>query len=170
MDPLRVVDATSTVEAALRAVDPDGSEAHAANAAALREELTALDERIESLVADAGEGVLLVAGHNSFRYLGDRYGLTVEALTGLSPDDQPTTRDIERAQEVIKEHDVRYVCADPLESQRAADQLVAETDAEAVLPLTAMPGLTDEWAENDWGYLDVMREVNVPTLERALGR
>ncbi|MFC6787204.1 metal ABC transporter substrate-binding protein [Halobaculum halobium] len=170
MDPLRVADAVDTVEAALTEANPDGSEAHAANAAALREELTALDERIESLVADAGERVLLVAGHNSFQYLGDRYGLHVEALTGLSPDDQPTTRDIERAQEVIAEHGVRYVCADPLESQRAADQLVAETDAEAVLPLTAMPGLTDEWAENDWGYLDVMREVNVPTLDRVLSR
>lgn len=170
MDPGRVAEAVGTVEAALTEANPDGADAHADNATAVREELTALDDRIGSLVADAGEGMLLVAGHNSFRYLGDRYGLEVEALTGLSPDDRPTARDIERAQEAIAEHDLRYVCADPLESQRAADQLVEETDAEAVLPLTAMPGLTDEWAERDWGYLDVMREVNVPTLERVLSR
>ncbi|MXR41899.1 zinc ABC transporter solute-binding protein [Halobaculum sp. WSA2] len=170
MDPLRVRTAVGTVREALSSVDPDGADAHEANAATFREELDALHERLDSTIAEADRDVLLVAGHNSVRYLGERYGLHVETLTGLAPDDRPTTRDIERAQEVIAEHDLRHVCADPIESQRAADQLVEETDAEAVLPLTAMPGLTDEWAENDWGYLDVMREVNVPTLERALTR
>ncbi|QZY00496.1 metal ABC transporter substrate-binding protein [Halobaculum rubrum] len=170
MDPLRVRTAVGTVREALSSVDPGGADAHEANAAAFRVELDALHERIDSTIAEADRDVLLVAGHNSVRYLGERYGLHVETLTGLAPDDRPTTRDIERAQAVIAEHDLRHVCADPIESQRAADQLVAETDAEAVLPLTAMPGLTDEWAERDWGYLDVMREVNVPTLERALRR
>jgi len=32
-----------------------------------------------------------------------------------------------------------------------------------------MPGLTDEWDEKSWGYVDVMENVNIPTLERALG-
>lgn len=90
------------------------------------------------------------------------------ALTDVSPDDRPTPRDIERAQTVVETHGLRYVCADPLESQQAAEQLVAETDAEAVLPLTAIPGLTEEWAANDWGYVDVMEQVNLPTLARAL--
>jgi len=119
------------------------------------------------MVANAATDTLLVAGHDSFSYLGDRYGVHVEALTNVSPDDRPTTQDIEHAQDIIAEHDLQYVCADPLESQRAAEQLVAETDAEAVLPLTAIPGLTDEWAENDWGYVEIMENVNIPTLERV---
>ncbi|GAA0233011.1 metal ABC transporter substrate-binding protein [Halobaculum roseum] len=168
MDPLRVRDAAGTVRGALSAVDPDAADAHADNAAAFRTELETLDERIESLVADAARDTVLVAGHDSFAYAAERYGLSFRTLTGLAPDDQPTTRDIERAGDVIDEHDLRYVCADPLESQRAAEQLVAETDAEEVLPLTAMPGLTDEWAAEDWGYVEVMEEVNLPTLERVL--
>lgn len=168
MDPTRVATAVGTVEEAFADVDPDGAGAFAENAAAFREELTDLDARIEGAVADAAADTLLVAGHDSFGYLEDRYGVRVEALTGVSPDDRPTTRDVQHAQEVIDEHGLRYVCADPLESQQAAEQLVAETDAEAVLPLTAMPGRTDEWDAENWGYVDVMREVNVPTLERAL--
>ncbi|QZP36823.1 metal ABC transporter substrate-binding protein [Halobaculum magnesiiphilum] len=168
MDPLRVRDAAETVREALSAVDPDAADAHADNAAAFREELETLDERIESLVADAARDTVLVAGHDSFAYAAERYGLSFRTLTGLAPDDQPTTRDIERAGDVIDEHGLRYVSADPLESQRAAEQLVAETDAEEVLPLTAMPGLTDEWAAEDWGYVEVMEEVNLPTLERVL--
>jgi zinc transport system substrate-binding protein len=121
------------------------------------------------VVAGGSTDVVLVAGHNSFRYFGDRYGVTVESLTDASPDDRPTTRDVERARAVVADHGLRYVCADPLESQRAAEQLVAETDAEAVLPLTAMPGLTPEWDTEGWGYVDVVENVNLPTLERALG-
>jgi len=127
-----------------------------------------LDESIQSTVDDAPKDTLFIAGHDAFQYLEDRYGLRVESLTGLSPDDQPTPRDIERAQGIIDEYGLDYVCADPLESQTAAEQLVAETDATEVLPLTAIPGQTQSWADEDWGYIDVMENVNLDTLETAL--
>lgn len=168
MDPLRLRTAVGTVERALADVDPDNAPAYAENARRHRERLARLHDDIETTVADADVDTVLVAGHDSFGYLGDRYGVEVAALTGVSPDDRPTPRDIERAQAVVRDHGLRYVCADPLESQRAAEQLVAETDAEAVLPLTAMPGRTTEWAADGWGYVEVMSEVNLPTLARAL--
>jgi zinc transport system substrate-binding protein len=169
MDPLRVVTAVDTVRGGLADVDAAGADAYAANAERLQARLTDLHERTESVVADGSTDVVLVAGHNSFRYFGERYGVTVESLTDVSPDDRPTTRDIERARALVDEHGLRYVCADPLESRRAAEQLVAETDAEAVLPLTAMPGLTREWDAEGWGYVEVVENVNLPTIERALG-
>ena len=168
MDPLRVADAVENVRRGLADVDPDNADAYAANADGFRTRLEDLHELIESTVADASKGTILVAGHDSFQYFSDRYDVSVEALTNVSPDDRPTTRDIERAQAIVAEHDLEYVCADPLESQRAADQLVEATDATAVLPLTAMPGLTDEWADEDWGYVEVVENVNLPTLEQAL--
>jgi zinc transport system substrate-binding protein len=169
MDPVRVETAVGTVEAVLTDLDGGNAATYEENAAAFRDRLDDLHERIEATVADAAVGTILVAGHDSFQYFGERYGVEVEALTNVSPDDRPTPRDIERAQEVIEHHELRYICADPLESQRAAEQLVAETEAEAVLPLTAMPGLTDEWESEGWGYVEVMENVNLPTLERALG-
>jgi zinc transport system substrate-binding protein len=169
MDPLRLSEAVDTVRRGLVDVDPGNADAYTANADDLKTRLADLHERIESVVAAGSTDVVLVAGHNSFRYLGERYGITVVSLTDVSPDDRPTTRDIERARELIDEHGLRYVCADPLESQRAAEQLVADTDAEAVLPLTAMPGLTEEWDDQNWGYADVVENVNLPTLERVLG-
>jgi zinc transport system substrate-binding protein len=167
-DPLRVKRAVDTVQGGFADVDPDNADAYAENAAAFRHDLDDLHAQIETTVSDASKDTILVAGHDSFQYFGDRYGVTVESLTNVSPDDRPTPRDIERAQSVIQTHDLEYICADPLESQQAADQLVAETGATEVLPLTAMPGLTDEWENNEWGYLEVMENVNLPTLERTL--
>lgn len=169
LDPLRVADAASTVEAAFAEADSEHTDAYADSAAQYRSELESLHERLQSVRDAASNDVLLVAGHDAFQYLSARYDLQVESLTGVSPDDQPTTRAIETARDVVEEHDLQYVCADPLESQRAAEQLREETAVEEILPLTAMPGRSDAWAENDWGYVDVVENVNLPTLERALG-
>ncbi|MBX0287173.1 metal ABC transporter substrate-binding protein [Halomicroarcula sp. F28] len=169
MDPTRVATAADTVRAAVADFDADNADSYADNAEAYQARLADLDERMESRLADASKGTLLVAGHNAFGYLSERYGITVEALTDASPDDEPTLSDRERARAVIQEHGLTYICADPLESQTMAEELVAETDAEEVLPLTAMPGLNESWRESDWGYVDVMEQVNLPTLAKALG-
>lgn len=168
MDPLRVKEAAENVRRGMADIDEEDADAYAANATALQDRLDTLHERIASAVDDGSNDTILVAGHNAYRYLTARYGVDFDALTDASPDDRPTAHDIERARELVDEHGLRYVCADPLESQRAAEQLVAETDAEAVLPLTAMPGLTDEWDANGWGYVEVMENVNLPTLDRVL--
>lgn len=168
MDPIRVKQAVNTVRDALVDIDPDNADAYTDNAETLRDRLDGLDEEIESTVSNASSDVILVAGHNSFGYFSERYGVDVEALTGLSPDDRPTPRDIQRARESVQTHGLRYICADPLESQQAAEQLASETDVEEVLPLTAMPGLRETWDENGWGYVDVMENVNLPTIERVL--
>jgi ABC-type metal ion transport system, periplasmic component/surface adhesin len=168
MDPVRVAVATDTIRQGFADADPGNADEYADNADAFQKRLQSLHERLQRLVDAASTDVLLVAGHDSLQYVGDRYGVTVESLTNVSPDDRPTPRDIERARRAIQTHGLQYICADPLESQRAADQLVQETAAKEVLPLTAMPGLADEWAQNDWGYVEVMENVNIPTLERAL--
>jgi len=31
-----------------------------------------------------------------------------------------------------------------------------------------MPGLKEEWDDDDWGYIEVMENVNYPTLVEAL--
>lgn len=167
-DPLRAKEAISTVRQGLVDVDAANAEAYAENAAEYRDRLDDLHDRTESLLADTSKNVILLAGHDAFQYFGDRYDVEIAALTSVSPDDQPTPKDVERAQEVIDTYDLQYICADPLESQQAAEQLVAETSVEAMLPLTTMPGLKEEWAEKRWGYLGVMENVNLPTLERAL--
>ena len=169
LDPVRAKQAVETVRAGFASADEGNAEAYAENADAYASRLDDLHASFESALDAASKDVILVAGHDAFGYLADRYDFEVETLTGVSPDDEPTPRDVEAAQQVIAEHDLDHVLADPLASQRAADQLVAETDAESVLPLTSIPGRTDEWAEQNWGYVDVMTEINLPTLKRALG-
>jgi len=169
LDPERAKEAVGNVSDAFAEVDEENADVYAENADEYRSRLDELDETYSSELGDAPKDVVFVAGHDAFGYLADRYGFEVETLTGISPDDRPTPRDIERAQGIIEEHDIEYVCADPLESDRAANQLVEETDATEVLPLTPIPGRTEGWEENGWGYVEVMENTNLDTLTKALG-
>ncbi|WP_323191516.1 metal ABC transporter solute-binding protein, Zn/Mn family [Halostella sp. PRR32] len=169
LDPTRAATAVETVREGLVAVDPENEETYVDNAAAYRERLAELDEAFESALASASRETVLVAGHNSFQYLGHRYGFEVHALTGISPDDSPSQRDILKAQEAIDHHGVDHVLAPVFESDRAAEQLVEETDASEVLPITPIPGQTEAWASDEWGYVEVQENVNLPSLRAALG-
>ncbi|KYH23957.1 high-affinity zinc transporter periplasmic component [Halalkalicoccus paucihalophilus] len=168
LDPIRAKQAVDNIQSGFADVDSDNDSTYGENANAYRSRLDELDESFQSALESASKDVVFVAGHNAFQYLGQHYDFEVQTLTGLSPDDQPTPKDIERAQEIIAEHDLQYVCADPLESQTAANQLVEETDATEVLPLTPIPGQTQEWADEDWGYVEIMANVNLETLKQAL--
>ncbi|MFD1515607.1 metal ABC transporter substrate-binding protein [Halomarina rubra] len=169
LDPTRAATAVETVGEGLASTYADDAEALRQNATTYADELRALDTEFEEALAGRSREAVLVAGHDAFQYLGERYGFEVHALTGISPDDSPTPRDIERAQQAVEDEGVTHVLAPVFESDRAARRLVEETDAEGVLPITTLAGRTEEWDEKGWRYEDVMREVNLATLREALG-
>ena len=168
LDPVRLKQAVTNVRSELVGIDSDNADSYATNADDYRSRLDQLDQSFEDTLGDADSDVVFVAGHNAFQYLESRYGFRVETLTNISPDDRPTPEDIAQAQSLIEEHDLQYVLADPLEDQTAADQLVEQTDATEKLPLTAVAGQTQDWADKGWGYIDVMENINLATLQQAL--
>jgi|APHM01.1.fsa_nt_gi ABC-type metal ion transport system, periplasmic component/surface adhesin len=168
LDPVRLKQAVTNVQNGLADIDSDNADSYATNADDYRARLDQLDRSFTDTLGDADSDVVFVAGHNAFQYLESRYGFRVETLTNISPDDRPTPEDIAQAQSLIEEHDLRYVLADPLEDQTAADQLVEQTDATEKLPLTAVAGQTQDWADKGWGYIDVMENINLATLQQAL--
>ncbi|QCJ46187.1 metal ABC transporter substrate-binding protein [Haloprofundus sp. MHR1] len=169
LDPTRAATAVETIRDGFAEFDESNANVYAENADAYVQTLEELDATFEERLSGRQRDDVLVAGHNALQYLDDRYGFHVHALTGLSPDDQPSAQDITRAQGLVEEHGITHVFAPVFESDRAARQLVEETDAEDTLPVTSIPGVTEEWNEKGWGYVEVMREVNLGSLETALG-
>jgi len=166
LDPLRAKTAVGTVADGL--AEADDTEGYAENADAYRSRLDGLHAEFESSLSDASKDAVLVAGHDAFAYLGERYGFRVETLTGVSPDEQPSPRDIERAQELIDSEGIEYVLAPVFESDTAARGLVNDTSATGTLPITSFAGFRQDWLDDGWGYVEVMRNVNLSSLERAL--
>lgn len=170
LDPVRAKQSVDNLEAGLVEVAPEHRATIADNAASLRTELDALDERWQDVFDAAERSVAFLAAHNAFGYLAERYGVTIEPLvTNLAASDDVRPADMRRAQETIAEHDIRHVGAAVFEPIRPARQLRSETGVEAYYPVTPYAGTTREWVDRGWGYFDIAREINVPTFEIVLG-
>ncbi|MDZ7689297.1 MAG: metal ABC transporter substrate-binding protein [Halobacteriales archaeon] len=166
LDPLRAKTTVDSVADGL--AEAHGTDGYTENAEAYKSRLDELHEDFESSLSSASKDTVLVAGHDAFAYLGARYGFRVETLTGVSPDQQPSPQDIRRAQDLIDEEGIEYVLAPVFESDRAARSLVNDTTATEVLPITAFAGFSQDWLDDGWGYVEVMRNVNLSSLEKAL--
>ena len=70
---------------ALITIDPTGKEAYERQAAGYIDELNTVDTRVRQAVAQIPEGQrVLVTSHDAFFYYGEAYGLTVDAVLGIS--------------------------------------------------------------------------------------
>ena len=169
LDPARAATCVETVRDGLAAADPDNEDAYASNAADYLERLSALDEAFRDRLADRQRETVVVASHNSFRYLAERYGFAVHSPVGVSPNAEPGSAEIRDTVEFVDEHGIDAVLYDAFESPALAETVVADSGAEEALPLSPVAGTTEAWHERGWGYVEQMRELNLPALEAALG-
>ncbi|HVM17416.1 MAG TPA: zinc ABC transporter substrate-binding protein [Gaiellaceae bacterium] len=132
----------------------------------LAAELRGLDREFREGLADCARREI-VTSHAAFGYLADRYELEQIAIAGLSPEAEPSARDLERIVEEVREHRATTVFAETLVSPRVAETVAREAGARTAV-LNPLEGLTaDERARGD-DYFDVMR-ANLETLREALG-
>lgn len=163
LDPMKMADLADAVAEELSAVDAEGAEEYAANAADLRAELEQLDTDYTSGLASC-ERDLVVVNHDAFGYL-TKYGLELEAIAGLSPDSEPTAADVARLQDLIEDEGVTTVFSETLVSPETAKTLARDAGVEADV-LDPIEGLADTTADED--YLSLMR-ANLEALRAANG-
>ena len=109
----------------------------------------------------------IVTSHAAFGYLAARYGLEQIALTGVSPEAEPTPRQLEELVDEVERTGSTTVFFETLVSPRLAETVARETGAEARV-LNPIEGLTPEEADRGEDYFSLMR-ANLATLREALG-
>jgi zinc transport system substrate-binding protein len=164
LDPARMATVAEAVASELGDIDPDHAEEYDANAAALVEELDELDAAYSEGLANCERDVVVVS-HDAFGYLGDRYGLDIHGIAGLSPDAEPGPADIAELQELIDAEGVTTVFSETLVSPATAETLAQDAGVGTDV-LDPLEGLSDETADED--YLSIMRS-NLASLQEANG-
>jgi zinc transport system substrate-binding protein len=162
LDPLRLADVGDALAERLAEEDPDGAAAYEENAAALRADLEALDAELQDTLADCRVDVLVTA-HEAFGYLGDRYGLEVVGISGISPATEPEAAALAEIAGLVEDRGVTTVYTETLVDPAVAETVAAEAGVETAV-LDPLEGLTDESAGED--YLAVMR-ANATTLQQG---
>ena len=132
----------------------------------LASRLSELDEAYQTGLADCDHREL-VTTHDAFGYLADRYGLEVVPITGLSPEAEPSPRDLEAVVDLVEASGVTTVFTETLLSPEVGETVAREAGATTAV-LNPLEGLTeDEIAAGD-DYFSVM-EANLDALRTGLG-
>ena len=153
LDPVRLAAVGDALAARLGEIDPDGASAYEDNAAALRRDLEELDREIRARLDDC-QVTTLVTSHEAFGYLGERYGLDVVGISGLSPSEEPDPGQLAEIATLVRDRGVTTIYTETLVDPAVAQTVAAESGARTAV-LDPLEGLTDESAGSD--YLEVMR-------------
>jgi zinc transport system substrate-binding protein len=109
----------------------------------------------------------IVTSHAAFGYLADRYRLEQIALTGMTPEAEPTARDVEELVRTVELSGATTVFFETLVSPRLAETVAREAGVKTAA-LNTLEGLTQDEVDDGKDYFSVMRE-NLATLRQALG-
>jgi zinc transport system substrate-binding protein len=153
LDPTRLADVGDALADRLTEADPDGAATYEQNAAALRADLETLDAEMEQGLADCAVTTMVTA-HDAFGYLGERYGLEVVGITGLSPSAEPGAAQLAEISTLVREQGVTTVYTETLVDPAVAETVAREAGVQTAV-LDPIEGLTDGSAGSD--YLEVMR-------------
>jgi zinc transport system substrate-binding protein len=109
----------------------------------------------------------IVTSHEAFAYLAERYGLTQVALTGISPEAEPTPQRLRHVVDVVRSTGATTVFFETLVSPRIADTVAQESGAKTAV-LDPIEGLTPAEQRAGDDYFTLMRH-NLHALRAALG-
>jgi zinc transport system substrate-binding protein len=129
-------------------------------------ELAKLDDDFRAGLATC-EHRELVTSHAAFGYLAERYGLEQVAITGLSPEAEPTPGELSEVVHEVREHGATTIFFETLVSPRLAETVAREVGAKTAV-LNPLEGLTRSQLDRGEDYFSVMRE-NLAALRQALG-
>jgi zinc transport system substrate-binding protein len=108
----------------------------------------------------------IVTSHAAFGYLAARYGLEQVSITGLSPEAEPTPKQLSHVIQIVRKTHATTVFFETLVSPRLADTVAREVGARTAV-LDPIEGLTPAEQKRGDTYLTLMRR-NLATLRRAL--
>lgn len=146
-------------------IDPAGSSYYLANEKILDGKFDRLDAEYKTGLANCKQKDLITS-HAAFGYLAQAYGLNQLAISGLSPDAEPSTQELARIVKFAREKNIKYIFAESLVSPKLSDTVAAEIGAKTLV-LDPLEGLSGDKINAGKNYFSVMED-NLKKLEVAL--
>lgn len=128
--------ASKNVEAAISNVAPSSRQGISMRAAEYRRRIAAVDQWvIESLQTIPDKHRVLITSHDAFRYFGDRYGIQVVGIQGISTDEEASQRDLANVVDIIRKRGAPAVFVESSVNPALIKQVARETGVQVAGPL-----------------------------------
>ncbi|GGE06316.1 ABC transporter substrate-binding protein [Marinithermofilum abyssi] len=166
LDPVLAKKQAAAIRDALVKKDPQHRKEYEANYQKLAQRLDTLDQQLKKITKQAKRKEIIVS-HAAYGHLAERYDLKQIAISGLSPSQEPTAKDLKRVVEEARKHRVKYIFFETLVHPKVEKSVQEEIGARA-LTLNPLEGLTKDQESRGEDYFSIM-EQNAKNLAIALG-
>lgn len=155
------MEALDTIYQKVSAIDPENASYYKENYDKSLAEFSALDKKFEETISSVpADKRYFVASHAAFNYLARDYGMKQVAVTGISPEDEPSAAQLATISDFVKKHSISTIFFEGKATPKVAETL-ARTTGTKTSTLYTMESLTEE--EQNMGYLQLM-EKNLENL------
>lgn len=165
LDPVEAQRMVEAIRDALIAVDPSHETQYRTYADIYIERLDELDVAYANSLDDCQLNDIIVS-HDAFGYLARRYDFNVHPISGLSPEAEPSARDLVVLADEARELGVTTIFFETLVSPRLSETLAQEIGATTAI-LNPLEGLSEQELQAGDDYLSVMQK-NREALSSAM--
>jgi len=165
LDPIRSIAMAEHIRDLLIELKPEKKEVFTKNFEALRAKLEKLDQQFQTVVKKAAKKEILVA-HAAYGYWEDRYGIRQLSVSGLSPTNEPSQKELAEIIKTAKQHHIKHVIFEQNTTSKIAEIVKNEIGADS-LQLHNLESLTSEDIKANKDYFTLMEE-NIRVLQKAL--
>ncbi|WP_449537341.1 metal ABC transporter substrate-binding protein [Ferdinandcohnia sp. Marseille-Q9671] len=165
LDPIYSIQLAETIKNALVELNPSSQEQYEENFSTLKNQLENINSEFEKVVESSNRKEILVA-HSAYGYWEERYGIKQISITGYSPTNEPSQKELKNIIELVKEHELEYIIFEQNISSRIAETVQRETGTKS-LTLHNLEAITEKEITNNEDYISLMKH-NLDTLKQAL--
>lgn len=161
LDPEKVAEEAQLIAQELSKLDSKNADTYQKNAQKFAEKAKVLSKKYQGIFSELDEKTF-VTQHTAFSYLAKRFGLKQLGISGISPDQEPSPRQLTEIQDFIKTYKVKTIFVESNASSKLAETLKKATgvNLKVLNPLEADP-------ENDKTYLENLED-NLEILAKEL--
>ena len=131
------------------------------------EKIKGLKEKFDSSMATCTNKKILV-NHDAFGYFADDYGVKQYSISGMSPDDKPSAKQISELITLVKNEKINTVFFEEFASPKVAQTIAKATNIK-IDTLRPAENISKEENKKGFGYLQIMEE-NLEKLKFAMNR
>jgi len=165
LDPVIMKKETEIIRDALVKLNPLHKEIFERNTVQLLNDLDALDAQYRvGLSACSLRDVVVL--HEAFSYLARQYRFSATSIEGISPDEEPSPRELARIISFVREKGVKTIFSETIASPKFSEVITREIGG-TMLVLNPLESLTPNEVELEEDYISIMKK-NLENLQKAM--
>jgi zinc transport system substrate-binding protein len=165
LDPLLFRHTADDVLQAFVEADPTHAQEYRGNAESLVATLNTLNEEYVDGLRQCVIREIIVS-HDAFQYLARRYNFTAHAVSGLSPEEEPSAKRIGELATLAKSKNIDTVFFETLVDPKLAETIASEVGAKTAV-LNPVEGLIETEITTGMDYAAIMYD-NLSALRKAM--